>query len=96
MKLKDCLITRPPHQRSVSCLFTERTDTFKSSSLWSRWREAAALLGSCGQPPRSQDSSEKFRWVAGVEPDSEQDSTFPFICHPARPPQVVARLLERD
>ena len=29
MKLKDCLISRLPYQRSVSCLFTETTGRFE-------------------------------------------------------------------
>ena len=68
--------------------------------LWGRRREAAASrqLAAHLQGPRTcSEPTAKFAFVAGWwEPDSEQERTFPFSCHPVRPPPLVARLLKTE
>lgn len=102
MKLKDCLITGLPYQRSVSCLFTERTDTFGIISMALGQVEVGGCFSAAhGPPPRPRVTlgADSEIWVcSSVVADRLRLRTEPSPSSVTQSghPQVVARLLKRD
>lgn len=53
-------------------------------------------VSAAGDPRTGPERAVEFGFVAVPwEPGPEQEGAFPFICHPFRPPQLVARVLKR-